>query len=225
MWWLNALLSQTCSPDDAAGAVEWSVRGFTPAGTPPISGTALVGALRARRVERLALAIVEPGDPVGLPGPPEVTRAAVAAGLAAVAGDGTWTLIPAAGDPPLHWAASASIAHADPRAPLGTLGEARGLMREAMAHITRVAALDPDDEALAGLALYRGFPAPHPPPGIPARAAQVADAALRVWWLTQIAADLAQRRGLPVPAQVRRLRPLSRRAAAVAFSATPQVAS
>lgn len=221
VWWINAVLAQVCAPDDATAAVLGRFAGLSPSG--PVTGAAVIGALRSRGVPRLVLAVVEPGDPVGLPGPGEVTRAAVAAGLAAPAADGRLTLVPEPGRPPLDWTAWPSTPGMDPVAALGSLGQAHSLMREGMLELTRtMPGMEPDDAAVAQLRDYRRWSAPAPAPGVEPRAAQVADAALRVWWLTAIAADLAQRRGHAAPAAVRRLRPLARRAVSAAFSAAPR---
>jgi hypothetical protein len=95
-------------------------------------------------------------------------------------------------------------------------------MREAMAELTAtMPSLSLDQGALADLALFRSFSGAQPPPGLPRRAADVADTALRVWWLTIIATDLAQRQRIATPEPVRRLRPLARRCLSVAFSSSP----
>ena len=216
VWWLNAVLAQACSPDDAAGKLAIRCRGLTDS---PIYGPEMIGALRARKTNRLVLAVVEPGDPLGLPGPAPITKAAVAAGVAVVTADGSMTFIPADGEPPLDWIALPSSQRIDPVAQLGSLGEANSLMKEGMLRIsTSVDGLEPDDAAMAELALYRDWRPPEPPPGLGPRAAQLAESALRVWWLTGVARDLAQRRGGQLPDPVKELRPLARRASAAAFS-------
>ena len=216
IWWLNAALAQTCSPDEAASMISGTFHGL---GNAPITGAATIGAMRARGFERLSLAVVESGDPVGLPGPAPVTREAVAAGLAAVSADGTLTIIPASGEPPLIWLAVPSTSRIDPVAQFGSVGEAQSLMREGMLEISNTMPdLEPDDTALAELAEYRSWRPPLPPPQLPPRAAQLAEAALRVWWLTGVARELSQRQGLTLSQQLRELRPLARRAVAAAFS-------
>jgi hypothetical protein len=177
--------------------------------------------LRVRMVTQVRLRLVEPGDPMGLPGPPEVTRLAVAAGAGLVGGDrqtdGMVTLVPV--HEANRWVAYESAARPAGVTPLGTLGESRQLMRECMADLTAaLPGLDPDDEALAQITRLRAFAGPHPAPGVDPGAARLAGDALRVWWLTIIAADLAERRDLAVPEGLRELRPLARRAASVAFS-------
>lgn len=216
VWWLNAMLTQVCSPDDAARKLVIQCRALTDS---PIYGPEMVGALRARGTDRLVLAIVEPGDPLGLPGPAPITKAAVAAGMAIVTADGSMTLIPADGEPPLDWIAMPSSQRIDPVAQLGSLSEAQSLMKEGMLRIsTSMDGLEPDDAAMAELAHYRDWRSPEPPPGLTPRAAQLAESALRVWWLTGVASELAQRRGVELPAQLKELRPLARRASAAAFS-------
>ncbi|MCH9719137.1 MAG: hypothetical protein K0U60_04635 [Actinomycetia bacterium] len=216
VWWLNAVLAQICSPDDAAGKILGTCHGLAEA---PVAGPALVGALRGRGVDRAVLAVVEAGDPLGLPGPAPITKAAVGAGVAIVAGDGSITMIPADGEPPLDWLVLPSSQRIDPIAQLGSLGEAHSLMREGMLQISAsMTGLEPDEVAMAELSRYRDWRPPDPPPGLPPRAAQLAESALRVWWLTGVAQELAQRRGANPPQQIRELRPLARRASAAAFS-------
>ena len=223
VWWVNAALAQTCSPDEAADKLSDRFHGL---GETPITGAAIIGAMRARGIDRLALAVVESGDPLGVPGPAPVTREAVAAGLAAVSSDGTVTMIPAPGEPPLVWLAVPSSRRIDPLAQLGSVGEAQSLMREGMLQIsTTMPDLEPDELALAELTEYRSWLAPIPPPHLPPRAAQLAEAALRVWWLTGVARDLSERQGLTLSQQLRELRPLARRAVAAAFSIPPELSS
>ncbi len=216
VWWLNAVLTQVCSPDDAAGKIPGTFQGIA---EQPVAGPAVVGALRGRGIDRVLLAVVEAGDPLGLPGPAPITKAAVAAGVAIVAGDGSMTMIPTEGEPPLDWLALPSSQRIDPVAQLGSLGEAHSLMREGMLQISAsMTGLEPDEAAMAELARYRDWRPPDPPPGLPPRATQLAESALRVWWLTGVAQELAQRRGVSPPQQIRELRPLARRASAAAFS-------
>jgi hypothetical protein len=96
-------------------------------------------------------------------------------------------------------------------------------MREGMLVLgSSMPAMEPDDQTLAQLAAYRSWHPPQPPPGLTPRAAQVADTALRVWWLAAVATGQAEREGRVAPDEVRRLLPLARRAAASAFSDAPQ---
>lgn len=213
-WWINAVLEQRVAPDVAvdhlAGAVE-----FTP--EPPTPWLFALGQLRAQQIPALHLRVVVAGDPVGLPGPAAVTRAAVAAGVAMVAANGALTLVPVADTG--RWYALASSGQAPGAAPLGSVAESRTLMRTAMAELTAsFTSLDPDDDALTELAALRALPGPEPPPGTDPRAAQLSGDAMRVWWLTQIADRLCHRQGRPTPTPVRSLEPLARRAISNAFS-------
>ncbi|MEI2715956.1 MAG: hypothetical protein V9E98_03010 [Candidatus Nanopelagicales bacterium] len=220
-WWLNATLCGCVSPDMATEHVRGRV---TFPGEHGTTWPLALGALRRRQVRCLHIRYVEPGDPLGLPGPAEVSKAAVAAGLALVTDSGAVTVVPVTAMPDIvaAWVAVESTPTPDSILPLGTLREARGLMREAMAEVTAtLTGLPTDERALAAIAAFRDFTGPVPPPRFPPEAAQVADAALRVWWLTSIAGDLAQRRSIPLPAAVTHLRPLARRAASVAFSERP----
>lgn len=223
-WWLNSVLAQCSSPDDFTEHVQDTFYRFSDEHH-RLSTLEVIGALRTRGIHHVHLAVVEAGDPLGLPGPAEVTRAAVAAGLALTTRDGSWTWIPALADEPLRWFTWPSEPGVDPIAPLGDLGQARRLMREAMLELTSaMPSLAVDKQARSDLVQYRRFQGPPAPPGLPQRAAEVADSALRVWWLTIIATDLAHRQHRIVPEPVRRLRPLARRSVAVAFS-TPMADS
>lgn len=219
-WWLNAVLAHTQSLDDGLDHLTGDVVGLNGQGHRQ-SWSSAVGALRTSSVTAVRLAIVEPGDPVGIPGPALVTQAAVNSGVALVSDSSALTLIP---DPVTGvWRALASTASATPR-PLGTLSESRSLLREAMHELTTAfPTLEPDETALAGLAQFRQFAGPVPPQGISLRAREVATDALRVWWLSGLARELSERRGVTVPPSLRHLRAGARRAAAVAFSEPPRL--
>lgn len=220
-WWLNAALGAQVSPDEATDHLRGRVR--FPDGE-DVTWPLALGTLRRRQVDHLQIRFLEPGDPLGLPGPAEVSRAGVTAGLALVSDSGSLTVLPVTPSPDVAaaWTAVASTPTAPSALPLGTLREARGLMREAMAEVTAaLTGLPTDESALADIATLRASTGPVPPRQFPAEAAQVADTAVRVWWLVSIAAELAQRRSIALPDAVVRLRPLARRAAAVAFSERP----
>ncbi len=215
-WWINATLARSVPADHAADHLTGQV--LLPGDTSPQPWALALADLRREGTTSIDLRLVEAGDPLGLPGPADVTAAVVTAG-AAVLAPGV-ALIP---DPATRtdalWRGLAATPQPTSAAPLGTVAEARSLMRTAMADLaSTVNSSDPDDSALAAIAALRAFPSVAPPPGIDARAAQVADSALRVWWLTIVAADLAEREQRPLPEGVRGLRPLARRAASVAFS-------
>lgn len=210
-WWLNAVLTGAAPGDVAADHLPGLV--VFPDGE-RVSWLGAVGRLRTTGVAGVNTRVTEPGDPAGLPGPAEVTRAALAAGSVLTTDDSRLVIVPTAGG---HW--GCLPASATPGEPLGTLAEARSLMRTAMAELSaEFSGLDPDDEALASVAALRDLQDPVPPPGLEPRSVDVAATAVRVWWMTRIAAELSVRRGLTCPAPVRGLGPLSRRALSVAFS-------
>lgn len=210
-WWLNAVFAGRVPGDTGADQLTGSV-GF-PDGNRE-TWLPAIGRLRRDGVTQVAVRLTEPGDPAGLPGPPPTTRAALAAGAALVTSPHCSALVPV----------TATTWQVLPGTPvpgdaLGTLAEARSLMRTAMADVTAaLPGLEPDDAALAQVALLREMADPLPAPGVDPRAVEVSGTALRVWWLTCIADDLCARQARSVPALVRELRPLARRAASVAFS-------
>lgn len=218
-WWLNAVLCHAVAPDDAVPYWGASSVQLFDAGThgAPVGWALALAPLRTAGIRRLTVRFVEPGDPAGLPGPAELTRLAVEQGVALVADPAQVVFVPVGGTD--RWRCYPATPHSDAESPLGTLAEARQLMRSSMAELTAaLPGLDPDDTALAEIATLRAFRGPRPPRGVDPRAAQTACDALRVWWLTRIAGDLAERRELVVPAGLAQLRPLARRAASVAFS-------
>lgn len=215
-WWLNATLAGTVPADLATDHLTGQV--LLPGNPSPQPWLLTVAELRRSGAESIDLRLVEAGDPLGLPGPAAVTSAVVAAGTAVLA-PGLVLIPDPAGRADALWRGLAATPQPITAAPLGTLSEARSLMRTAMAELSAtVNSNDPDEAALAAIAALRGFAPVAPPPGIEPTAAQVADSALRVWWLTTIASELAEREGAPVPEGLRQLRPLARRAASVAFS-------
>ncbi len=210
-WWVNAVLAGAAPGDVAADHLPGLV--IFPDGE-RMSWLSAVGRLRTAGVSGVNTRVTEAGDPAGLPGPVEVTRAALAAGSVLTTDGSRLVMVPTAGG---HWGClPASPTHGEP---LGTLAEARSLMRTAMAELSaEFSGLDPDDEALASVAALRRLVDPVPPPGLEPRSADVAATAVRVWWMSRIAAGLSDRRGLSCPPQVRGLGPLARRALSVAFS-------
>lgn len=210
-WWVNAVLRGATPGDVAADHLTGLV--VFPEGE-RLAWLAAVGRLRGSGVTHLNTRVSEPGDPAGLPGPVEVTRVALAAGAVLITDDSGLVIVPAAGG---HWAC---LAAAPARGePLGTLAEARSLMRTAMAELTaEFSGLDPDDEALAALADLRELSDPVPAPGTDPRAVDVAATAVRGWWLSGIATGLCRRQGRPTPPPVHQLAAVARRALSVAFS-------
>ncbi|MCF2533750.1 hypothetical protein [Yinghuangia soli] len=86
--WGNALFSGRVSPDDAVARITHGDDPHRVSGLPGESGevglTLALGRLRALGVTGLRLALPAPGDPLGLPGPPDFNDAALEAGEAAV---------------------------------------------------------------------------------------------------------------------------------------------
>jgi len=218
-WWLNAALAHTEPLDEASPHLLGDVIGMSPDDHRQ-SWILATGGLRGAGIDHLRLAIVEPGDPLGVAGPAPVTAAAVSAGMALVSDVGGVTFIP---DAEIGlWTRVASRRTLTP-AGLGTVANARTVMREAMHTLSATfPTVDPDEQVMAELTSYRQFGLPITPYGISERTREIATDSLRVWWLTAITRDFCERSGLPVPTQLRELRPAARRAAAVAFSEVPQ---
>ncbi|MDI2126390.1 hypothetical protein [Yinghuangia seranimata] len=86
--WGNALLSGRVGPDDAVTRITHGDEPHRVVGLPgesgPVGLSLALGRLRALGATGLRLALPAPGDPLGLPGPPEFNDAALQAGEAAV---------------------------------------------------------------------------------------------------------------------------------------------
>ncbi len=84
--WGNAAIAGLTSLDEAAARVCGADDPHRVAGLPgqdePVSIAVALGLLRGRGAGRLLLALPRPGDPLGLPGPPEFNMEAMAAGEA-----------------------------------------------------------------------------------------------------------------------------------------------
>ncbi len=160
-------------------------------------GTGLA-ALRGLGATGVRAALPAPGDPLGLPGPPELTEAALDAGEAALLVGAAWAWVPAvqtygpAGDTGTRvtwqvWAAEQRPVDvpglADAEHLLGVA------MREAAAAIGALGVAGADDATVAALAELRGTGAPLLPPGHGPRAARVAGQALRLLAVARLAAD------------------------------------
>jgi hypothetical protein len=134
--WSQAVLDGRCAPDDAAAAVRGAdvrhlVVGWP--GTEAFDLDALPGLLRRTRIDRIAVAVPGPGDPVGLAGPPAFNADALDAGEAMVvtAGDLTLGLVPHADPRAILW----QVGPALPPAPLDP-GEATRDLRSALVRTT-----------------------------------------------------------------------------------------
>lgn len=200
-WWGTALLRGATSPDAfldalAEHAVAHVVVGGAGAGVGPGAGAGagdagtratggpgslvdLLGLLRALGVDGVGAAYPSPGDPVGLGGPAVFNAAALEAGEAVVAVGGDVGWVPSQVGAAVEW-----TAHPAHRRPVPDVGEADRALRagllEALDGLARldVARWNPD---LADELLHLGrAPAPAPPPGVPARCADLAARALRM---------------------------------------------
>lgn len=107
--WANAWLVGLVSLDEAArrasgGDAPHRVHGV-PEEIAPVSWSVALGRLRASGVERFQLALPEPGDPLGLSGPPTFNNAATAAGAAvlAVCPGTTYGLLPGVDAGEVRW--------------------------------------------------------------------------------------------------------------------------
>ncbi len=167
VWWLNAILAHRVAPDEGVAHLWGTV---TLGSQSPTTWLLAIGALRRSGIDALQLRVVAPGDPLGLPGPAEVTRAAIAAGVAVISADGAWTFLPLRDTG--RWQGLASTPQPRSASPLGTPGETRTLMRNAMAELTAsFTSLDPDAEALAEVSELRSFELPVALPTVEPRTA------------------------------------------------------
>jgi len=211
--WGSAALRGQLSPDDAADAVAGPddpvhrVAGL-PAEPEPVTLPYALGRLRALGATGLRLVLPRPGDVAGLPGPPELNTAALAAGAAVVATGGcTLALLPVTR---AQW--SAHRVDPDHRTPLGVRlarQELSQVIREGAAELTRldVAAWDPAAaEVLDG---GRGRP-PALPGSADADAHRLLAMALRISAVVEVAAASDGRvvTGAEVGARARVLRGL-----------------
>lgn len=225
VWWTNAVLVGTVAPDEAVAHVQGDV--LVPTRSPAGSGpsdlprtsdrspwTVTWGWLRGQRCRSLRLVIPAPGDPLGMSGPTETTRAAIDSGCALICDEAGVALIPQDSS---IWQVR-SVEAGMPQGGLGTIGEARREMREAMSEVSQVfAALNPDETDQARIQEARRTRSPMAPRGVDPRAAELAASAIQVWQFTAIALDAARRRGR-VPGELSDLARNARRALAVAFS-------
>lgn len=225
MWWTNAVLIGTVTPDEAVSHVNGDV--LLPTRTWANTGSSSLsldsdrspwpvtwGWLRRHECLALRLVLPVPGDPLGMSGPAESTSAAITSGSALVCDQSGVALIPQESD---IW----RVRRIEPGLPtggLGTIGEARRSMREAMAEVAQVfAAIDPGDTDLARIQVARRSRSPMAPRGVDPRAAKLVASAIQVWRIAEIALDAAYVRGR-APDQLTHLSSNARRALAVAFS-------
>ncbi len=225
VWWTNAVLIGTVTPDEAVSHVKGDVLVPTPtlantgsSGLPLDSDRSpwpvTWGWLRHQECHGLRLVIPIPGDPLGLSGPAETTSAAIASGCALICDQAGVALIPQESN---IW----QVRRVEPGLPvggLGTISEARRSMREAMTEVSQVfAGISPNEADLARIQKARRTHVPMAPRGVDPKAARLVASATQVWQFMDIAEGAAYRRGR-VPSELSDLNHNARRALAVAFS-------
>ncbi len=175
----------------------------------------LLPALRSAGVRGLRLVLPVPGDVLGLPGPPELNRAALEAGEVVLAeaatpsvpsgpslpSGGAWGIVPQVTEFGSAWEPGALVRwHVRPALPrrvtdVGSVREAERGLREALRTATEeLARLDVArwrDDAADRVAAVRdgGLPAGTQPAGTPPRAVQVLATAQRVRAIVELATE------------------------------------
>jgi hypothetical protein len=160
------------------------------AGLPGVDGSVplarALAELRIGGVQTCGLALPEPGDPVGIGGPRELSSAALEAGEAVIAG--SVGLVPRRVGAAVEWTAY----DAAPRQ-LSDVGEAdRGLRRALRQAATALADLDVAHwrpEAADVLMNLHHPPSLKPPPGTPPRCAELAARALQARAIVDLALE------------------------------------
>ncbi len=189
-WWGSAWLSGHAVTDLVLDAVLLDDATHVVAGLPDVEGSVpLARALAELRIAgagSLGLALPVPGDPVGIGGPAAFSTAALDAGEAVVAGG--VGLVPRRVGAAVEWTAYA----ASPRQ-LVDVGEAdRGLRLALQEAATTLAALDVarwrPEAADALMDLHRP-PRLAPPPGTPARCADLAARSLHARAIVDLALE------------------------------------
>lgn len=205
--WGNALLAGLVSPDEAALAVVGEDAVHRVEGLPgepaPVGLTLALGRLRALGVSGLRVALPVPGHPLGLSGPPEFNKRAIAAEEAVIChGGGGLGLVPEvyeagpAGDVHVEVVWQVLPVREAPPADVPSLGEAERelaeALREATEVLTRLDVAGSGPVAEAAIEAYRARAergAEVLAPGYPARAVRVLELARRVGLLVSLASS------------------------------------
>jgi hypothetical protein len=189
-WWSSAWLRGRVVIDLVLDAVIGEDATHVVAGLPGVDGSVplsrALAELRIAGAPSMGLALPEPGDPVGIGGPPELNAAALETGEAVVAGD--VGLVPRRVGAAVEWTAYA----ASPRQ-LTDVGEAdRGLRQALQAAATALAELDVAQwrpEAADALMNLHHAPSLKPPPGTPDRCVNLAARALQARAIVELALE------------------------------------
>lgn len=189
-WWGTAWLRGQVVTDLVLDAVLGDDATHVVAGLPgvdgPVSLARALAELRLSQTQGCGLALPEPGDPVGIGGPPELTAAAIETGEAVVAGD--LALVPRRVGAAVEWTAYAAA----PRQ-IVDVGEAdRELRRALQESAAGLAALDVArwrPEVADALMDLHHPPRLKPPPGTPERCADLAARALQARAIVALALE------------------------------------
>ena len=189
-WWGTAWLRGQVVTDLVLDAVLLDDATHVVAGLPEVDGSVplarALAELRIAGATSLGLALPEPGDPVGIGGPPAFNTAALDAGEAVVAGG--VGLVPHRVGAAVEWTAYVAA----PRQ-LTDVGEAdRGLRRALQESAIALAALDVArwrPEAADALMNLHHPPRLSPPPGTPERCVDLAARALQAGGIVDLALE------------------------------------
>jgi hypothetical protein len=194
--WGTAFLAGRTSLDEATLRIVGGDRGHDVVGLEdccaPVGLTLTLGTLRRNGVVGLRLALVAPGDPHGLPGPANLTAAAIDAGEAVLtAGGEPLALVPRVAGEHVLWQAYAASSTPPP---MDSIGAAERALAEVLGAATQeLDALDisgGDADIEARIAQFRAADAADAgtlPPGYPPRSARLLTLADRVSGIVELA--------------------------------------